>query len=324
MSRLAHRIAAAPITWGVCEVPGWGAQIAAERYLADITAIGIHATELGPDGFLPTGPDELRRLLDRFDVRIVAGFVPAVLHRSETLDRELATVDRVAATLAGAGATVMVLGADTAAAGYETRPAMSDGDWAVLVKGLAEVQRIAERHGLIATLHPHWGMVVQDEDEIRRVLRESDIALCVDTGHLALAGADPLDIVRRFADRVRHVHLKDIDLDMAFRVRPGQLGYRDAVAAGLYRPLGHGGIDVAGIVGTLEDAGYGGWYVLEQDTVLTRPESTTGRRAAETSYRYLTEITGRTAGEPVPGGSPRGPKTEGDPEQGSSERRKAK
>ncbi len=294
MSPLVDRIAAAPITWGVCEVPGWGHQITAERFLADIRALGIHATELGPDGFLPADPRRLAELLDRYDVRVIAGFVPAVLYREDLLDDQLAYVRRAAATLAGVGAEIMVLGPDAATTGYEERVRMDDGDWRTFGAGLTDVRRIAGDAGLQVALHPHWGMVVETADEIERLLSTTDVGLCLDTGHLALAGADPLEMVRRAGDRIIHMHLKDLDPAIADQVRGGTIGYRDAVAGGLYRALGQGGIDIAGVVTELERHGYGGWYVLEQDAVLadTDPDVDTGRRAAAASYRFLIEITG--------------------------------
>ncbi len=295
MKSIADRIAAAPITWGVCEVPGWGHQISAERFLADIRALGIHATELGPDGFLPTDPHRLAELLDRYGARVVAGFVPAVLYRKDLLDDQLAYVHRAASTLAGVGAEIMVLGPDAATSGYEERIRMDDADWKTFGDGLADVRRIAGDAGLHVALHPHWGMVIETADEIERLLHTTDVDLCLDTGHLALAGADPREMVRRFGDRVAHMHLKDLDPAIAGRVRTGAIGYRDAVARGLYRPLGQGGIDIVGVVTELDRHGYGGWWVLEQDTVLAdaEPDVEAGRLAAAASYRFLIEITGR-------------------------------
>jgi inosose dehydratase len=100
------------------------------------------------------------------------------------------------------------------------------------------------------------------------VLAGSAIGLCLDTGHLLIGGADPLALTRQVPDRIEHVHLKDVDAALADRVRRGLLTYTQAVRDGMYRPLGQGDVDIAGIVGVLDDAGYRGWYVLEQDTIL--------------------------------------------------------
>jgi inosose dehydratase len=92
------------------------------------------------------------------------------------------------------------------------------------------------------------------------------VALCLDTGHLVIGGTDPLELVRSVAERVAHVHLKDVRLSVASTVR--DTSYIDAVRRGLYAPLGQGDLDIPGIVDALEAAGYPGWYVLEQDAAL--------------------------------------------------------
>src|SRR4029453_9086140 len=107
----------APITWGVCEVPGWGHQMTADRVLAEMRSVGLRATELGPDGFLPPGSE--RALLEANGLSLVAGFVPAVLHDPTSLERELVRVDAAAQTIASLGGGVLVLAASTGGEGYE-------------------------------------------------------------------------------------------------------------------------------------------------------------------------------------------------------------
>jgi inosose dehydratase len=112
------------------------------------------------------------------------------------------------------------------------------------------------------------GTMIENAAEVQRVLDGSHIGLCVDTGHLAAAGADPGAIVAANPARVRHVHLKDVDSSLASRVVAGELAFGDAVREGMFVPLGHGDVDITGIVEALEGAGYQGWYVLEQDVML--------------------------------------------------------
>src|SRR5207253_4027364 len=111
-------------------------------------------------------------------------------------------------------------------------------------------ERIAARTaatGRLATLHPHVGTVVERPEEVSRVLDGSDVALCLDTGHLLIGGTDPLELARSAAGRIGHVHLKDADRALAAAVRHGERDYTAAVRAGMYRPLGSGDIDIAGI-----------------------------------------------------------------------------
>ncbi|MFF7154963.1 TIM barrel protein [Streptomyces sp. NPDC008139] len=258
-----ERIAGAPISWGVCEVPGWGHQLTPERVLAEMTELGISASEFGPDGFLP-GP-----LLAAHGVTAVGGFVPAVLHDPghDPLPDIRADLDRFTA----AGARTLVLAAATGLDGYDERPAVSADGWRTLLDRLDAVTDLAASLGVTAALHPHVGTVVEGPAEVDRVLDGSRIGLCLDTGHLLIGGTDPVALARRAASRVTHVHLKDVDPAAAGAVRGGRTTYTSAVQQGLYRPLGQGGLDLTALITHLESAGYPGWYVMEQDTVLTAP-----------------------------------------------------
>jgi len=296
MTTMLDRIAGAPISWGVCEVPGWGHQMTPERVLGEMSSVGLSATELGPDGYLPTDPAALSNLLDEYGLEMIGGFVPAVLYRPGMLDDQLEYVRRAAATLADVGGTIMVLGADAASAGadggYEEHIDMTDDEWERFGDGLDQLREICAGHGLLTTVHPHWGMVIERAHQVERLLESSTVDICVDTGHLGLAGADPVEITELAADRVRHVHLKDVDGEIAARVRTGDLTYHEGARLGLYRPLGEGDLDIAGVVGHLERNGYDGWYVLEQDFVLAdEPAAGAGPvEAAKASHTFLERL----------------------------------
>lgn len=258
------RVAGAPISWGVCEVPGWGHQLPADRVLAEMREVGLTATEFGPDGFLPADPRERAGLLAAHGLRPVGGFVPVVLH--DAAHDPLPEIDR-ALEVFGPGA-LLVLAAATGLDGYDRRPLMDTKAWMTLLVNLDVIVARAAARGHDVALHPHVGTVVERPEEVDRVLGGSTVPLCLDTGHLLIGGTDPLELAGTAGARIRHVHLKDIDAGLAGRVRCGELSYTGAVRAGMYRPLGQGDIDIAAIVHRLESAGYDGWYVLEQDTVL--------------------------------------------------------
>lgn len=268
MIRRAARVAGAPITWGVCEVPGWGCQLGCDRVLEEATSLGLQAIELGPRGFLPDDPGEVKRSLAPHRLELAAGFVPAVLHRREPREEVLRETAAAADTLAGAGATVMVLAAELGNGGYERSAELSTAEWATLLDGLDRLRDIGAARNLEVVLHPHYGTAVASAEQVQRVLSRTDVPLCLDTGHLMVSGADPLEITQAADGRIGHVHLKDVDAALAERVRRGELGYREAVAVGLYRPLGEGDAQIGRVLARLEGRGYAGWYVLEQDVVL--------------------------------------------------------
>jgi inosose dehydratase len=262
------KVAAAPISWGVCEVPGWGRVLPPATVLGEMAALGITATELGPPGYLPTCAKELAALLEEHGLGLVGGFLAAVLHDTEHRESVVDEAEAVAKLLSQAGGEVLVLAAATGVDGYDDRAALADGAWDALVETAALVAERAAAVGLRTVLHPHVGTHVETRAEVERFLHDSELPLCVDTGHLLIGGTDPVDLVRRHPSRVGHVHLKDVRADLAERVRQGSCTYTEAVGEGIYVPLGAGDVDLAAMLELLRDNDYDGWYVLEQDTAL--------------------------------------------------------
>ncbi len=269
-----QRIAGAPINWGVCEVPGWGHQLDTDTVLTQMKEVGISATEYGPDGFLPADPAAKAALLADYELKAVGQFVPVVLHDA-AID-PMPTVDVAITGLLAADANVVVIAASSGVDGYDSRPVLDDSQWATLLHNLDRINDAAAARGLTATVHPHVGTMIETGDEAERVLAGSRIKLCLDTGHLLIGGGDPAAVVQAHPERIGHMHLKDVRRDLAARVRSGDLTYTQAVGQGMYVPLGAGDVDIAGIVAALERSGYDGWYVMEQDSILTGPPEETG------------------------------------------------
>ncbi|MCU1639946.1 MAG: inosose dehydratase [Nocardia sp.] len=283
------RIAAAPISWGVCEVPGWGHVLDSGTVLSAMAGLGLTATEFGPPGYLPSDPVELRNQLAAHGIAPVGGFLALALHREPDV---ALTAARVTAELfAATGAEVLILAAATGANGYNSRMPLTDDEWRTLIETAAAIGDIAAEYGLRVTLHPHAGTHVEDQAEVQRFLADSELDLCLDTGHLAIGGTDPVALARQYPERIGHIHLKDVRLEIANEVRCGRMEYSDAVRDGLYVPLGDGDVDIAALVHAVQSAGYDGWYVLEQDTALLPGDSADGpTRDTARSLRHLVEI----------------------------------
>lgn len=261
------RLAAGPISWGVCEVPGWGLQLPADRVLGAMRSLGIAATEAGADGFLPDDGDELRRMLVAHELTLVGGFLPVVLHERSALETTLARARAQVERFARAGGSLLV-SAVVVDDAWSPRMPLSGDDWRRIVDGLHALGDICAERGLRQVVHPHAGTLVETRDDVARLLEKSDVDLCLDTGHFEIGGVDSVALARETAHRVGHVHLKDVRADIAAVVRAGDAGLRDATRDGLFVPLGDGDAPVAETVAALVDAGYDGWYVLEQDAVL--------------------------------------------------------
>ena len=264
--RSVHRIALSPACWGIGEGHDWGHQIDAERVLSEATAVGEGALTAGPPGFLPDRSDQARALLRRHRLQVVAGQVHAILHQHEIRGPELAHIDGHAHWLSAVGAETLVLAAIPERTPGASRPeSLSNAEWAHLLHLIGSVEHVCARHRLKVAVQPRFGSTIQSPEEIERLLVGSEAGVCLDLAHLLLADADPVEVIELAAGRIRHVHLNDVDLDMARRVRNGSIDYREAVARNLYVPLGEGGANVKRVTEALRGAGYRGWYALEQE-----------------------------------------------------------
>ena len=267
---MSGRIAGAPVSWGVIEIPDWGYQMPADRVLKEASSLGIGAVEAGPEGLLPADPSAVSDLLARYGLGLVGGFVPAVLHDPARREAELALVERRAKFFAAAGADVVVLAAMSGSESFGEFVELDDDSWRELFQSLESVGEICDRHGIAVSLHQHYGTVVEHDDQLKRFLDGSEMGLCLDTGHLVIGGSDPVGIAELAGPRVNHVHLKDVNLEVAGRLASRELSFKEAAQKDAFRPLGEGDVDVGGVVDRLESSGYRGWYVLEQDSVVGR------------------------------------------------------
>jgi len=261
------KIAGAPISWGVSEVPGWGFQMSPDRVLAEMHSLGLTATEFGPEGFLPSDPSQKAKFLSEHNIRAIGGFYPILLH-----DPDHDPIPSVTAELdsyEAAGAEVLVLAASTGVDGYDaTKPVLTSSQWATLFQNLSKVAGLANERGVKAVVHPHVGTMIETQEDIQKVLAGTNIGFCLDTGHMLIGGTDPVKFSEENSDRIQHSHLKDVNLKVVEKVRSGQLSYYEAVKQGLYTPLGQGDVDVRSIIKNLMAGNYQGWFTLEQDNVV--------------------------------------------------------
>lgn len=268
---LRDRLAAAPITWGVCEVPQWGHQLTVHEVLSDMEAFGFARTEMGPFGFLPTGGSALASTLDRYGLSLLGGFVALVVHDPERLRVEMDRADAIAAQMAEAGAAWFISCPISDHDDWQ-RPPLSTQQWNQMVEAFSQLDKIATAHGLCHAFHPHFGALIQDDAETRFLLENTETQLVLDTAHLTLGGSDPRALVDSHAGRIGLVHLKDLDAAVAARLGRGEISLMTAVQLGLFPPLGQGAVPLRDLIETLETVRPDLWYVLEQDAALDGPD----------------------------------------------------
>ena len=265
-------LATGPVTWGVDFAdaptnPPW------PLVLDDIAASGVGALELGPVGYLPEDPPALRAVLRERELTAVGSFVFEDFHDPAQAGAIDAVTARACRAICAAEGTILVLidrpGAERAATAGRSADArrLDGGEWSSLVAALGRAAAIAADHGLRPVVHPHAGSFVEFEDEIERLLEDSELALCLDTGHAAYAGIAAHRALRAWGDRLEHMHFKDVRGDVLARVRDEQLDFWAAIAAGVFCPLGEGVVDLPAVLGALRDVGYRGYATIEQDRV---------------------------------------------------------
>jgi len=300
------RLSGAPVSWGVCEVPGWGVELPPDRVLREMREVGLRATELGADGYLPSEPDALRKLVtETHGLQMIGGFVPLVVHEPTQSAATIEAVHRAATLMSGAGGTVFVSAAVTSW-DWEPRCRIDHDGWRHAMDMFATIDEIVGEYGMVQALHPHLGTIIESADEVRRVLDGSDVGWTLDMGHLMIGGVDPLQFAADALARILHVHLKDVDLSLAGGVRSGRESIMAGVQAGMFTSLGLGDVPVAETIRFLEASGYDQWYVLEQDAAITGPVPPIGSGPildVRTSIEFLRTIDA-DLGEPPAGRCP--------------------
>jgi inosose dehydratase len=266
------RLATGPVSWGVdfadaASNPPWS------TVLDEIADTGLGTLELGPVGYLPEEAGTLRQELSSRRLTAVGSFVFEDLHDPASREHVLAVSERACRAIAAAQGSVLVIidrvSEERGATFGRTIDArrLDRQEWSAMLDCVDRVARIATAHGLTPAFHPHAGGFVEFEDEIDRLLADTTLGLCLDTGHSAIAGIDVPVALAKYADRLVHMHLKDIDGEVLQQAREGKLSFWDALAAGVFCPIGAGAVDFAAVAQQLAASGYWGFATIEQDRV---------------------------------------------------------
>jgi inosose dehydratase len=275
-------IGGAPCSWGVESSndprnPTW------TRVLDEVRLAGLSGLELGPIGFMPEDPQVLGAALTERGLSLTAGVVFQPFHDPAKWGDVRDAAERTCRAVKAHGAKRLVL-ADSISARREPTAGraaeaerMQGAELAGLLDRVRTVARMgAEEFGLSVTLHAHAAGWIEFEDELERAIEAIDpkiLGVCVDTGHSLYAGFDPVAFYHRHADRVSHLHFKDIDPTVKARVIANRIGFFDACAQGLFCNLGKGLVDFAALRAALERGGYAGWATIEQDCAPDGPTS---------------------------------------------------
>ncbi|MGC4979517.1 MULTISPECIES: myo-inosose-2 dehydratase [unclassified Streptomyces] len=303
MTDTLHRLSPDKVKLGVCctlwwndDFPAIDAGISFGQAVSDMALAGFQGCSIGHK--YPSDADELKAALDlrglsvsepwtstyftigRMREKTVAAFEETLAH--------IKALDGTELVVAEFGASSHLLPVDV----FANRPVFTDSQWDSLTSGLDELGRIAASAGLKLSYHHHMGTGVMTRADVDRLMASTDpelVHLLLDTGHMAFAGDDPLDLARTYADRIGHVHLKSVRPEVVSLVREEGLSFQEAIQRGVFTVPGDGGIDFRPILEVLAAAHYQGWLVVEAEQ---DPNKAVPLEYAKKARAYLADILG--------------------------------
>lgn len=271
----------APIGWCNDDMPELGAENTFRQTVSEMALAGFTGCEIGNK--YPSDPAVLKWELDLRGMRIASRWFSSFLvdkpyeETEQAFIRELDFLSAVGADRINVSEQSRSIQGqvDTPILG-DGKPVMNEAEWARFTGGLNKLGKIARDRGFKLCFHHHMGTVVQSAAETDRMMAETDpehVFLCYDTGHFTFAGEDPLAMLRKYAGRVGHVHLKDMRRAVVDRVKPEGWSFLKAVREGAFTVPGDGCVDFDPILRLLADAKYEGWLLVEaeQDPAKANP-----------------------------------------------------
>jgi inosose dehydratase len=274
------RFGVSPIAWANDDMPELGGDTPLASILRDIQELGFEGVELG--GKFPRDAATLGPLLAGYGIDLIGGWYSGALLDRDA-EAEIAALQPHLALLKAMGSTVFVF-AETSNAVHGDRsvplsgsPRLAGADWVRFGARMTAVADYVQAQGLRFAYHHHLGTVVEDAADLAAFLANTgaSVGLTLDTGHAALGGIDPLEVIREHPLRVAHVHCKDVRQDTFAAARRGGSSFLDGVLSGMFTVPGDGGLDYAEVMRALNAIDYSGWVVIEaeQDPRLADPRT---------------------------------------------------
>ncbi|MGB5500404.1 MAG: sugar phosphate isomerase/epimerase [Maribacter sp.] len=297
------KIANAPCSWGALEfdLEEKSEEIGFEQVLNEMKETGYVGTELGDWGYMPTSPSLLKAELEKRNLKLLGAFVPVALADAKNHAQGITSALKVAELMYQAGYknAFIVLADDNGTILERTqnagriRPEMglSEEQWTTYAKGAESIaSAVKDTFGIRTVFHHHCAGYVETPEEIDRLMELTNpqlLGLCLDMGHYAFGGGDPVEALNKHADRIWHVHFKDFDPNIAKISKEANGDYFDAIKRGVFCELGKGSVDFKTIVGLLHEIKYDDWIVVEQDIL---PGMGNPKFCAQVNREYLKKL----------------------------------
>ncbi|MFE2530349.1 myo-inosose-2 dehydratase [Streptomyces sp. NPDC059371] len=303
MTDTLERLSPDRVKLGVCctlwwndDFPAIDAGISFGQAVSDMALAGFQGCSIGHK--YPSDAAELKAALDLRGLSVSEPWTSTYFTIGRMREKTVAAFEETLTHIKTLGGTELVVAEFGASSHllpvdvFANRPVFTDSQWDALTSGLNELGGIAASAGLKLSYHHHMGTGVMTRADIDRLMASTDpelVHLLLDTGHMAFAGDDPLDLARDYADRIGHVHLKSVRPEVVSRVREEGLSFQEAIQLGVFTVPGDGGIDFRPILEALAAAHYQGWLVVEAEQ---DPNKAVPLEYAKKARAYLADILG--------------------------------
>lgn len=266
---MAIKVGIAPDSWGVW-FPQHEKQTPWYRCMDEMKIAGYDGVELGPWGYFPNTNPALKNALEARSLSLVAGTVGGNFLDDKSIDDMCKTIDGIAALLKDFPEAKYIVLLPSMYTDLETgelvmEKELTDEQWKTYCKNVQRAADYVAQYGLVGTFHPHVDCHVQTEAQIEALLRDTDVQLCLDTGHHVYGGGEPISFYRKHADRIPYIHVKDCDMAVKRKMDEEKWSFAKAVTENIMTEPGNGSIDLTELHKALEEKGYDGWVVVEQD-----------------------------------------------------------
>lgn len=295
------KIANAPCSWGALEFELEGKSLGYQQVLSEMVETGYAGTELGDWGFMPSNPEELNKVLNEKKLQLLGAFVPVALAKEETHDAGVIQVLKTAGLMFNAGykSAFIVLADENGSIEERTKNSgritpemgLSESQWKTFAAGAERIANaVKDKYGMRTVFHHHCGGYVETPEEVAKLIELTNpdlLGLCLDMGHFAFGGGNPVEALKKYYDRIWHVHFKDFDPKVGQAAKENNYDYFKSVEHGVFCELGKGCVDFKSIVAILNEKGYDGWIVVEQDVL---PGMGSPKKCAAHNRQYIKSL----------------------------------
>ena len=295
------KIANAPCSWGALEFELEGKSLGYRQVLSEMEETGYEGTELGDWGFMPVNPQELKKTLSEKNLQMLGAFVPVALAKEEVHAAGIELALKTAGLMYDAGYknAFIVLADENGSVNERTINAgritpefgLTESQWKTFAAGAEKVaQAVKDKFGMRTVFHHHCAGYVETPNEVDKLMELTNpelLGLCLDMGHYAFGGGNPVEALKKYYHRIWHVHFKDFDPKVGEAAKKNGYDYFKSVAEGVFCELGKGIVDFNSIVKILNEKGYDGWIVVEQDVL---PGMGSPKKCAANNRHYIKSL----------------------------------